>query len=193
MTKAFRKSQDFRKRPASGKGADPRRRRPAAVAVFLCVQTVAAVFFIGDAATDLIADPHGSHSIFEAIVVLALVLGMGFGVTELRRALERLRAQDAAIAVARGALANVIRAQFADWGLTAAEQDVGFLALKGLDIAELAELRGSAQGTVRAQLTKVYAKAGVSNRAQFAALFVEELLGEGVEMEKSSGPAPVPA
>jgi DNA-binding CsgD family transcriptional regulator len=160
--------------------ADHRRRRPAAVAIFLFVQTVAAVFFVGDAVTDLIADPHGPHSIFEAIVVLALVLGMGFGVMELRRALERLRTQDAAIAVAQGALAEVIKAEFADWGLTIAEQDVGFLALKGLDIAELAELRGSAQGTVRAQLTRVYAKAGVSNRAQFAALFVEELLGEGL-------------
>jgi len=30
--------------------------------------------------------------------------------------------------------------------LTPAERDVGFLALKGLDVAEIAELRGAASG-----------------------------------------------
>jgi DNA-binding CsgD family transcriptional regulator len=30
-------------------------------------------------------------------------------------------------------------------------------------------------------LTRIYAKAGVSGRAQFAAYFVEDLLGEGLE------------
>jgi DNA-binding CsgD family transcriptional regulator len=78
-------------------------------------------------------------------------------------------------------LADVIAAQFTDWGLTPAERDVGFLALKGLDVAEIAELRGRAAGTVRAQLTRIYSKAGVSGRAQFAAYFVEDLLGEGLE------------
>jgi len=153
------------------------RRRPFAVATFLVVQTLAAVFFVGDAVGDLIVDPTAAHSIFETLVAAALVTGVIFGGLELRRTLERMQAQEAALAVASGALAEVIRAQFADWGLTVAEEDVAFLALKGLDVAEIAEMRGSAQGTVRAQLTKVYAKAGVSNRAQFAALFVEDLLG----------------
>lgn len=147
------------------------------MAGFLVVQTVAAVFFVGDAIGDLISDPQAAHSIFESIVALALVLGVVFGGWELRRALEKMRTQEAALAVASGALYDVIQAEFAAWGLTAAEQDVGFLALKGLDAAEIADMRGSAQGTVRAQLTRVYAKAGVSNRAQFAALFVEDLLG----------------
>jgi DNA-binding CsgD family transcriptional regulator len=108
-------------------------------------------------------------------------LGVAFGVMVLRQTLEDMRAQDVALATARGALADVIAAQFTDWGLTPAERDVGFLALKGLDVAEIAELRGRAAGTVRAQLTRIYAKAGVSGRAQFAAYFVEDLLGEGLE------------
>ncbi|OYW58043.1 MAG: LuxR family transcriptional regulator [Rhodobacterales bacterium 32-66-7] len=153
------------------------RRRPVAVATFLVVQTLAAVFFVGDALGELLSDADGTHSSFEMLVAVALITGMIFGGMELRRTLERMRTQEAALAVASGALADVIRAQFANWGLTGAEQDVAFLGLKGLDVAEIAEIRGSAQGTVRAQLTKVYAKAGVSNRAQFAALFVEDLLG----------------
>ena len=157
------------------------RRRPIAWAIFLIVQTLATVFFVGDAAADYLAGQISAHLVFEMLVALAL--GMAFGVMVLRQTLEEMRAQDAALATARGALADVIAAQFTDWGLTPAERDVGFLALKGLDVAEIAELRGRAAGTVRAQLTRIYAKAGVSGRAQFAAWFVEDLLGEGLDVD----------
>jgi len=153
------------------------RRRPTAVAGFVILQTVAAVFFLGDALGDLLTVPETPHSIFESLVAVALVLGVVFGGWELRRTLDLMRAQQTALAVASGALAEVIRTEFTLWGLTAAEQDVGFFALKGLDVAEIAAMRGSAPGTVRAQLTHVYAKAGVSNRSQFVALFMEDLLG----------------
>ncbi len=156
------------------------RRQTAALTVFLLIQTLGTVFFVGDVIGDLRADPVSEHFIFEAIVTAALVLGILFGTFALRRTVELLRAQDQALQVARGALSEVIGHQFQAWGLTPAERDVGFLALKGLDVAELAELRGAAQGTVRAQLTRIYSKAGVSGRAQFAAFFVEDLLGEGV-------------
>jgi hypothetical protein len=95
-------------------GKPPKRgRQPAALAGFLVIQTVAAVFFVGDALGDMIADGRSIVSIFEVIVALALFLGMIFGGWELRRTLERMRAQEAALAVASGALAEVIRAQFA--------------------------------------------------------------------------------
>jgi DNA-binding CsgD family transcriptional regulator len=157
------------------------RRRPIAWAIFLIVQTLATVFFVGDAVADYLDGQISPHLVFEMLVALALALGMAFGVMVLRQTLEDMRAQDVALATARGALADVIAAQFTAWGLTPAERDVGFLALKGLDVAEIAELRGRAAGTVRAQLTRIYAKAGVSGRAQFAAYFVEDLLGEGLE------------
>ncbi len=157
------------------------RRRPFALAVFLTVQTLAAVFFMGDALADVLEGDVGAHLYFELLVAVALGLGVILGAVALRQTLEELRAQDVALASARGALGDVIAAQFTDWGLTPAERDVGFLALKGLDVAEIAELRGRAGGTVRAQLTRIYSKAGVSGRAQFAAWFVEDLLGEGLE------------
>jgi DNA-binding CsgD family transcriptional regulator len=156
------------------------RRQTVALSVFLIVQTLGTVFFVGDVIGDLRAEPASVHFLFEAAVTLVLVFGIIFGAWALRRTIELLRAQDAALDVARGALSQVIGDQFAAWALTPAERDVGFLALKGLDVAEIAELRGAAQGTVRAQLTRIYSKAGVSGRAQFAAFFVEDLLGEGV-------------
>ncbi len=156
------------------------RRQTAALAVFLVIQSLGTVFFVGDVIGDLREDPTSVHFIFEALVTAALVLGILFGAVALRRTTDLLRAQEAALEVARGALSDVIDRQFRDWALTPAERDVGFLALKGLDVAEIAELRGAAQGTVRAQLTRIYSKAGVSGRAQFAAFFVEDLLGQGV-------------
>ena len=156
------------------------RRQTAALSLFLLIQTTGTVFFVGDVIGDLRADPMSAHFIFEAVVTAALVLGIIFGTFALRRTIELLRAQDQALAVARGALSDVIEGQFTAWTLTPAERDVGLLALKGLDVAEIAELRGAAQGTVRAQLTRIYSKAGVSGRAQFAAFFVEDLLGAGV-------------
>ncbi|NHB75166.1 helix-turn-helix transcriptional regulator [Rhodobacter calidifons] len=166
------------------------RRQMAALSIFLVIQTLGTVFFVGDVIADLREDPASAHFIFEAIVTAALVLGVIFGAFALRRTIELLRAQDQALAVARGALSDVIEAQFQAWALTPAERDVGLLALKGLDVAEIAELRGAAQGTVRAQLTRIYSKAGVSGRAQFAAYFVEDLLGEAIP---SASPAANPA
>lgn len=157
------------------------RRRPVALALFLLVQTLAAVFFVGDAIADVMAGDIGAHLYFEMLVAVALAMGVGLGALALRQTLDEMRAQDVALASARGALGDVIAAQFTDWGLTPAERDVAFLALKGLDVAEIADLRGRAAGTVRAQLTRIYSKAGVSGRAQFAAWFVEDLLGEGLD------------
>jgi DNA-binding CsgD family transcriptional regulator len=155
-------------------------RQTAALSAFLVFRTLGTVFFVADVISDLREDPGSVHFIVEAVVTTALVLGILFGAFALRRTIELLRAQDQALAVARGALADVIDRQFLGWSLTPAERDVGLLALKGLDVAEIAELRGAAQGTVRAQLTRIYSKAGVSGRAQFAAFFVEDLLGQGL-------------
>ena len=155
-------------------------RQTVALAAFLIIQSLAAVFFISDAVADLIHGVITPHLIIEGLVAVALAAGLSFGTVALRRTIEQMKAQAAALQVARGALAEVIEAQFSDWGLTPAECDVAMLALKGLDVAEIAGLRGAAQGTVRAQLSRVYAKAGVTGRAQFAAHFVEDLLVEGL-------------
>ncbi|MGY6636827.1 MAG: hypothetical protein ACXIUO_06810 [Erythrobacter sp.] len=41
---------------------------------------------------------------------------------------------------------------------------------------EIAALRGSAASTVRAQLTRAYAKAGVTSQSELIALFLEDLI-----------------
>ena len=54
--------------------------------------------------------------------------------------------------------------RFDDWALTPAERDVALFALKGLSLAEIARLRSTSQGTVKAQTNAIYRKAGVTGR-----------------------------
>ena len=75
-----------------------------------------------------------------------------------------------------GGLTAIVGASFTTWHLTTAESDVALLALKGFETQEIASLRHSTAGTVRAQLARVYAKAGVESRSGLQGLFLEDLM-----------------
>jgi DNA-binding NarL/FixJ family response regulator len=77
---------------------------------------------------------------------------------------------------ASGAFQQVMEQNFDDWGLTPAERDVALLSIKGVPIAEIARLRDTREGTIKAQSTAIYRKVGVSNRAELIAVMVEELI-----------------
>src|SRR5690606_35999808 len=94
--------------------------------------------------------------------------------------IHRARYDEALIASTRGVIADLMRQRFEDWRLTPAEADVALFALKGCDIAQIADLRGSAEGTVRAQLARVYAKAGVRGQSGLIALFLDELIDPAI-------------
>lgn len=153
-----------------------RDRQTLLVAAVVAVQAVAAVFFVADALGDYAADGLTAHILIEAVIAFALLAGVFIGAAHVRRLLAEAQRREEALAVAQGALADHIAARFADWGLTAAESDVALFALKGCDAAEIATLRGAAQGTVRAQLSQVYAKAGVTSQAGLVSLFLDDLL-----------------
>lgn len=146
------------------------------VAIILVVQAVAATFFVADALGDLSEDGLRPHIVIEGLIALALMAGVVMGARHMRALLAQARRREQALAVARGAMADHVSARFAQWGLTAAESDVALFALKGCDAPEIARLRGAAPGTARAQLSQIYAKAGVSSQAGLVSLFIEDLL-----------------
>lgn len=90
-----------------------------------------------------------------------------------RRAAARYQAE--ANEALRG-LGAAIDTQFERWGLTVAEREVGLLMLKGLSHKEVADLRGTSEQTVRQQALVVYRKAGLRNRSDLSAFFLEDLL-----------------
>jgi len=153
------------------------RRHTYGLAAILSLQALCAMFFIGDSIEDLRVDELNLHNAFEAVVALALVIGIVFGAREMRRAVDRADRAEAAVTVASGALGEVIEEHFERWELTEAERNVALLAIKGFEIAEIAAYRHTASSTVRAQLTHVYAKAGVAGRSQLVSIFIDDLLG----------------
>lgn len=83
---------------------------------------------------------------------------------------------EAKLKAASTAFGEHIQSRFDDWRLTPAERDVALFAIKGLNLAEIAGLRDTSEGTVKAQTNAIYRKAGVSNRSQLVSLFVEDLM-----------------
>lgn len=151
-------------------------RRASALALVLALQAMAAVFFVGDVLADVTFEGVDLHIVLEAAVAVALILGVLFGALEMRRTLDAAERSESALSAARGAMAGLIEARFGQWGLTPAEREVTLLVLKGFDVAAIAGLRGAAGGTVRAQLARVYARAGVASRAELLSHFVDDLI-----------------
>ncbi|MCA0210648.1 MAG: hypothetical protein LCH74_16425 [Proteobacteria bacterium] len=145
----------------------------------VALQAVAAAYFVTDGVEDVLQQASKGFSLeitMECLVALALLAGVVMGSRYIRRITGELRWKEQLLANARGALGEHIVLRFAEWGLTPGEGEVALFALKGCDVAEIARLRNSAPGTVRSQLSQIYAKAGVGSQAMLMSLFIEDLL-----------------
>lgn len=151
-------------------------RKAAGISILVALQALACGFFLVDLVGDVMAEGFGPHLAIEALAAAALLVAVVLGALQVRTLIAAARRDETAVAAAKGALAELIGLRFAQWQLTAAEADVALFAIKGCDISEIAGMRGSAAGTVRAQLARVYAKAGVESQSGLIALFLEELI-----------------
>ncbi len=153
------------------------------LAAIIVLQALCAMFFVGDVLVDLSHGDHldDLHLILEAAAALALSAGVIYLMRELRDLINRMASMELGIRAARGEMALLIDAFFDQWRLTPSEREIALLVLKGIDNDSIAKMRGTAQGTVRAQCTRIYAKAQVDGRAQLLSVFMEELLHAGEE------------
>lgn len=159
--------------------------RGAALTALFALQAFCVAMLAGDALGDffgLAADAAGDDDGdgLEAVVVVALIFGLIYSGAEMLRVLRRQRLLEDQLRAASGAFNQLLQERFETWELTAAERDVALLALKGLSIAEIAGLRDSKEGTVKAQCSAIYRKAGVSGRPQLISLFIEELMADEI-------------
>lgn len=150
-------------------------------AAVVALQLVTTVFFVFDLVVDVRTGPLSAHFLFECIATIGLVAGIMIGAFQIRWLVEQARRDETAVATAQGAMSELIAIRFAEWLLTEAEADVALFALQGFGVSEIAELRNSAPGTVRAQLARVYGKAGVSSQVELMALFTDDLIGRFVK------------
>ena len=165
----------------------------AAIAAILAVQALCAFVFVSDILSSLFglrATPVSwrTRELIEIGAALGLILGLGLGAVALHRMARAQRAAELRLRRASGAFMDLLGERFAEWGLTPAEADVALFAIKGLSTAEIAGLRGVAEGTVKAQTAAIYRKAGVSGRGQLLALFIEDLMREDAGLRPGTEP-----
>ncbi len=151
-------------------------RKATVMTIVVALQALAAMVFLADFAGDVVAEGMSGHLFAEGAAAVALIVAVGVGALQVRRLIDQARQDDLAVALSRQAVAELIERNFTEWHLTAAEADVALFAIKGADVTEIANLRGAAPGTVRAQLTRVYAKAGVGSQSALIALFLDDLI-----------------
>jgi DNA-binding NarL/FixJ family response regulator len=148
----------------------------------IAVQAFSAVFFIGDVIADFRAWGFGVaaghiHLYIETAAALSLVAAIVVEVNYLMRLLRRKEHLENSLRLAGSAVHDVIEAEFEDWQLTPAEQDVATFLVKGLSTVEIADMRGSAEGTVKAHLNAIYRKSGTKNRAEMLSLLIDTMMG----------------
>ncbi|EBA06594.1 helix-turn-helix transcriptional regulator [Sagittula stellata] len=152
-------------------------------ALLLLLQLVCGSFLLWDVLASLLGVQYNpvSWALMELIEIGA-ILGLLFGVIAsgllLRSAMLRQADAESRLRLASGALMEVIEERFAEWSLSPAERDVAMFLIKGLSTGEIAALRNTSEGTVKAQTNAIYRKASVSGRAQLLSLFIEELFVE---------------
>lgn len=137
------------------------------------------------------------HLGVELMSVVLLFYGFWAAQQQLRRVCSKGEEKARLLAGLRGHFDEIIDERFASWGLSSAERDIALLSLRGLSIGEIARLRDTRDGTVKAQLSAVYRKSGVAGRPELLALFMDEFLDYGaaeeVALREDAPPVPAPA
>ncbi len=155
-------------------------RLPAGLFALMALQFVCVVFFLGDVAADYRASAAHSFELHLSVEIVATFSLLAAIVVEGKILLGLVRRKahlEGRLRVASAAVYDVIEAHFQHWKLSPAETDVATFLVKGLEIAQIAELRGSAEGTVKAHLNAIYRKSGTHSRGELLSVLIDGLLG----------------
>ncbi len=159
--------------------------------VLILVQLACACFFAWDVVRDFFESgaPHvpGLHLWMEALAVVALAVAIGIETNMLRRLMRRQLYLQEVSSQASKAMHEIVEERFTDWKLTPSEHDVAMLVVKGFSIAEIAGIRGNAEGTVKAHLNAIYRKSGTNSRAEMLGLLIDPLMGTSLLKAENKG------
>ncbi|WP_138924254.1 helix-turn-helix transcriptional regulator [Sulfitobacter sp. BSw21498] len=121
-----------------------------------------------------------SHEYQQTVLAIGLNLGVALGWIALKMSLNRARLAEEKMQRCTSEFSQLMAAHFAAWGLTPAERDVALFLIKGLSTRDIAEIRGTSEGTIKAQTNAIYRKAGVTGRTQLLSTFIEDLMDDAL-------------
>ena len=155
------------------------------ICAVLAIQAVSALFFASDILASLLGIylpplPWEVRELLEVGATLGLLSGFGLGGLLLARLVRERNLAQERLRRASGAFMDLLEERFAEWALTPAERDVALFAIKGMSTSEIAMLRATSEGTVKAQTNAIYRKAGVTGRPQLLSLFIDDLMRDDV-------------
>ncbi len=151
------------------------------ILAILVLQALSAFFFI----SDILSSVFGlrttpitwqSRELIEVGAAIGLILGLVLGAIALHRTSARNQVVEDQLRAASGAFMDLLEDRFDEWKLTPAERDVALFAIKGLSTQEIAGLRETSEGTVKAQTNAIYRKAQVTGRPQLLSQFIDDLM-----------------
>lgn len=143
------------------------------------VQVFCALVFVGNILSSIIGFAPVNWQVNEFIelgAAIGLLLGILSGGLMLRRIMAKSALVEEKLRAASSEFMALIDERFADWALTPAERDVALFSIKGMSTTDIAAMRATSEGTVKAQTNAIYRKAGVSGRSQLLSLFIEDLM-----------------
>lgn len=150
---------------------------PALVIAIIVAQILCAIVFVNSVLSDAFEDVGFDwHQVSAMLALVALLAGVVFEAFYLMALLRRKASLERSVGFASSALQDVIESHFNEWNLTGSERDVATLMVKGLSIAEIAQIRGSAEGTVKAHLNNIYRKSKARNRAEVLSNIMDAML-----------------
>jgi len=152
---------------------------------------LAAIFFIYDLTTDLVAGEKWSELALEASVFIFVLMALTWEIARRVRLTGTLGVCEQLLSRKQDQVGKNIRQQLDKWELTSSEVEIAWLIIKGYSFAEIAGFRGVKEKTVRQQATSIYAKSGTNNRAEFFASFLEDLLSTNISSPVAKARRPV--
>lgn len=156
-------------------------KRPWIVWSLVVIQCLCGAYFLYEILASVLGLPSvplrwSLRELVEAGASIGLILGAILGVRLALVAQSATHRAENARRITSGEFATVVERYFSGLGLTSAETEVAWFVLKGMSLAEVAELRHTRIGTVKAQCTAIYRKAGVTGKSQLMSQLVEDIL-----------------
>lgn len=156
-------------------------KRPWIVWCLVVIQCMCGAYFLWEIMASVLGLPSvplrwSLRELVEAGASIGLILGAFLGVRLALLAQNATHRAETARRITSGEFTAVVDRYFDGLGLTSAETEVAWFVLKGMSLAEIAGLRDTRIGTVKAQCTAIYRKAGVTGKSQLFSQMVEDIL-----------------